>query len=460
MVGAMGKALAARGHRVGIVTPLYAGVRERFAGMRPLNFPLDVPLGMDRARGDVWQLDAAEGLTVYFIEQPGFYERPGLYQHFGADYPDNAERFTFFSKVIVHMALHLPWKPEVVHLNDWQTGLAALLLYHQRLLPGWNTAPQTCLTIHNLAYQGVYPTAKYSLLNVPWSYYNVAGAEFYGQVNCLKSGIAFSREITTVSPTYAREITTPEYGCGLDGLLTLRRSALSGIINGVDYDEWNPASDPHIPHRFDLSDISGKAVCKAELQREFGLPVDPSIPLFGNIGRLADQKGVDILLAAMEQLLQERLQFVLLGSGSLAFQRAFRDMAKRFPDSASVHIGFDEGMSHRIEAGADFFLMPSRFEPCGLNQMYSLRYGTIPIVRRTGGLEDTVTDPRDDMHAANGIKFKDYSAEALAKAIRKGLVLFSDRDLMAAFRRQAMNRDFSWTRTAEAYEGAYGRLIG
>ena len=459
MAGALGKALAQAGHRVGLVTPLYLGVRERFGGLKPLDFPLDFPLGLARFHGEVWTLEPHPGLTVYFIDQPEFYQRSSLYQTHGADYPDNAERFLFFSKAIAHLALHLAWEPEVLHLNDWQTGFAALFIRHQRRQPEGKGVPATCMTIHNLAYQGQFPPGQYALANLPWDYFNPDGVEFYGKVNCLKAGIAFADVITAVSPGYAREITTDQFGCGLDGLLRRRQDALFGILNGVDYQEWDTTNDPFLPHPYSLRDLSGKLAGKLELQKEFGLPPNAAVPLFGNIGRLVGQKGIDILLGALEEMVSANLQFVLLGTGSPEFERACQDLARRFPSQVAVRIGFDERLSHRIEAGCDFFLMPSCFEPCGLNQMYALRYGAIPIVRATGGLDDTVVDAREDAPRADGIKFNEYSAQALAKAIRKALVLFQEPEALAHFRANAMTVDFSWARTADNYLAAYKRAM-
>jgi starch synthase len=459
MAQALGKALAQAGHRVGLVTPLYLGVRERFAGLKLLDLRLDFPLGRARYRGEVWTLEPHPGLTVYFIDQPEFYQRSSLYQAHGLDYPDNAERFMFFSKAIAHLALRLAWKPEVLHLNDWQTGFAALFIQHQRRQSAGQDGPGTCMTIHNLAYQGQFPPAQYALANLPWDYFGPEGAEFYGKVNCLKAGLAFANVITAVSPRYAREITTEEFGCGLEGLLRRRQNVLFGILNGVDYEAWNTTNNPFLPHPYSVDNLSGKAADKFELQKEFGLPLDPAVPLFGNIGRLVEQKGIEVLLAALEEMLGANLQFVLLGTGSPAFERACQDLARRFPSRAAVRIGFDEGLSHRIEAGCDFFLMPSCFEPCGLNQMYGLRYGAIPIVRAIGGLDDTVIDAREDPARADGIKFSEYSAQALAKAIRKALVLFHEPEALAHFRANAMKADFSWTRTAGQYVAAYKRAI-
>ena len=459
MVGALGKALARAGHQAGLVMPLYLGLRERFPQLKRLDLPLDVPLGLRRVQAEVWSLQPAPGLTVYFVDATEFFQRSGLYQKDGVDYPDNAERFVFFAKAVAELAVHLPWKPEVLHLNDWQTALAALLLYHQRKLPGWRDIPRTCLTIHNLAYQGVFPASQYVLANLPWDYFVPEGAEFYSQLNCLKAGIAYSDVITTVSPRYAREILTEEFGCGLDGLLRNRQASLSGILNGVDYEEWDAGTDPYIEKRYSPNHLADKLANKLALQREFGLPADTSVPLFGNIGRLVEQKGVDIMLGALEEMLSANLQFVMLGNGAPVFQRAFQDLARRFPARAAVKIGFDEGLSHRVEAGCDFYLMPSRFEPCGLNQMYSLRYGTVPIVRSVGGLDDTVIDIKENRELANGIKFVDYSGRALAKGMQKALALYAEPELLGQFRLNAMAADFSWERTAQRFVEVYRQAV-
>lgn len=459
MVGSLGKALARAGHQVGILTPLYLGIRERFPRLQKMDLPLDFPLGLQQLHGEVWSLQADQGVTIYFIDQAGLYQRSGLYQKEGVDYEDNAERFIFFSKAIAHVAVHLDWQPEVLHLNDWQTGLTALFLHHARRLSSGENAPRICFTVHNLAYQGLFPASQYVLTNLPWDYFVPAGVEFYGQVNCVKAGIAYSDAITTVSPRYAREITTAELGSGLEGLLRQRHSALYGILNGADYDEWDPSSDPYLTHKFDAQDLSGKTAEKLALQKQFGLPQDEAIPLFGNIGRMVEQKGVDIMLGALEEMLRANVQFVQLGNGASAFQRACQALVLRFPGRAAVHIGFDEALSHRIEAACDFFLMPSRFEPCGLNQMYSLKYGTIPIVRATGGLDDTVTDIREDAAQATGIKFYEYSGRALAKAMQKALALYNEPALLGHFRRNAMGTDFSWDRTAAEFKKVYERLV-
>jgi starch synthase len=460
MSGALAKGLARSGHQVGVVTPLYRGIPERFPDIKRLDWKLEFPLESRQVAGKIWTLAQSDGLTVYFVAQPEFYGRPGIYQENGTDYADNSERFIFFSKAIAHLALHLDWQPELVHLNDWQTGLTALFLQHHARVTGQGSRPRICMTLHNLAYQGLFPVSQYPLTGLPWDYFVPEGVEFYGQLGCLKAGIVYSDVLTTVSPRHAREIITPIDGCGLDGLLRQRQDILFGILNGVDYDEWNTVKNPHLPLPYCAADLCGKAADKQALQNELGLPAEPELPLFGNIGRLVKQKGVDILLGALEEMLPTGIQFVQLGTGLPQFEKAFQELGKRFPTQAAVRIGFDEGLSHRIEAGCDFYLMPSQFEPCGLNQMYSLRYGTIPIVRATGGLDDTVIDPREDVESANGIKFHEYSGAALAKGIRKALALYADGDWLQRFRQNAMAADFSWERTAQEYLDVYRKAVG
>ena len=352
MVGALAKALGRARHQVGLVTPLYRGIRERFPELRRLDYGLSVPLGREWADAQVWTLEPSQGLTIYFIDRAEFYDRPALYTEGGVDYPDNAARYIFFSKCVAHLARYLPWRPELVHVHDWQVGLVPLLILHQRAHEGWNLAPRACLTIHNLAYQGTFPRAQYALTNLSPDYFNPNGVEFWGMMNCLKAGIAYADLLTTVSPRYAREITTVEYGCGLDSLLRDRQESLVGILNGVDYDEWNTGHNPSLKHPFSAEDLSGKAANKAELQKELGLPVEPAVPVFGSITRLADQKGVDIQLGALEEMLSARLQFVLLGSGSPEYEKAYLSLARRYPQKVAVRIGFNQGLSHRVEAGS------------------------------------------------------------------------------------------------------------
>jgi starch synthase len=458
MVGALGKFLARDGHQVSVVTPLYSNILERFPEIKKLDWQLNLPLGNQWVQGNVYVRTFEDQLTIYFIDQKFFYQRTALYSE-GVDYADNAERFTFFSKAVVNLARYLPSPPDIVHIHDWQVGLVPLLILNQKWHEGWHNAPPTALTIHNLAYQGVFPKEKYVLTNLSMDFFNPNGVEFYGMFNFLKAGISYSDLITTVSPRYAREITTEAFGCGLDGTLRQRQNALVGVLNGVDYDEWQTEENVYISHPYNWKDLSGKEAEKLALQKEMGLPADPNIPLFGTVTRLAEQKGVDIQLGALEEMLAANMQFVLLGSGSKDYERGYTKLAARYPTKCAVKIGFDQGLSHRIEAGSDFFIMPSRFEPCGLNQMYSLRYGTIPIVRITGGLDDSVTDISENDDKADGIKFSEYSVRSLAKAIRKALVIYDDKELLEHYRINGMQKDFSWDRTAKAYEKIYKRIV-
>ncbi len=458
MTGALAKALAQNGHQVGLVTPLYAGIQQRFPELQKLEWNMSLPLGGHQVDARVWTLSPAPSLTVYFIDQPDFYYRPGLYEVNNQDFPDNAARFIFLSKAIVHLARYLPWQPEIVHVHDWQTALVPLLTLHQKAREGWKTAPSTCFTIHNLAYQGTFPAHQYALTNLPWDYYP-GGVEFFGNLCCLKAGIVYAGLITTVSPRYAREIATPEFGCGLDGVLRQRAKALSGILNGVDYTEWRTYKNPHVRYDYSWDQMRGKVNNKLLLQKELGLPTDASIPLFGNIGRLTEQKGIDIMLQALDEMLSSRMQFVQLGRGDPLLEEAMRDLARRHPDKVAVRIAFENGLSHRIEAGCDFYLMPSRYEPCGLNQLYSLRYGAIPIVRATGGLDDSVVDIIEALDKADGIKFIDYSAPALGKGIRKALALYGESLLLKHYRKNGMQADFSWNKTSAEYEKVYQALL-
>lgn len=451
MTGALAKYLALAGQTVGIVTPLYTGIRERFPDLKPSRTRIRLPLGARMVEAGVWTHDTPAGFTVYFVDQPEFYGRPGLYMEKGVEYPDNAERFIFFSKCVVHLARTLRWQPELVHVHDWQVGLVPLFVRHLQWREDWTKAPRVCFTIHNQAFQGNFAVWKYELTNLPWDYFQSKGIEFYGAMNCLKAGIVYSDMITTVSPRYAREIMTEAFGCGLDGVLRERQSSLTGILNGVDYDVWKTVNNPHLKHSYSADNLEGKALEKLDLQSELGLPQDRNIPLFGSVTRLSDQKGIDITLPALEEMLSDNMQFVFLGGGDPLFEQEFRSLAARHPAKVAVRIGYDDGLAHRIEAGSDFFLMPSKFEPCGLNQLYSLRYGTVPIVRATGGLDDSVIDATDNIDEANGIKFYEYSARALAKAIRKALVLYERPDLLEHYRQNGMTADFSWEKTAEEY---------
>jgi starch synthase len=454
VAGALPRALRRRGIDVRVVMPLYGGMN--WNALEVLDGALSVPMYYGPARGRVRRgVLAGTDVPVYFLEYHRYFDRPYLYGPPGDAYTDNLERFAFFSRGSLELCKALGFQPDVVHANDWQAGLCAPYLNTVE----WGRplhAAASVFTIHNLAYQGNFDSGAMFITGLGREHFHAGEFEHFGDVNLMKGAIAHSTLLSTVSPTYAAEIQTPAYGFGLDGVLRGRHGDLRGILNGIDFDEWNPATDRHLPQRFDATTLSGKSACKAALQREVGLPVRPDTPLYGIISRLTSQKGFDVLAHALERLLTWDLQIVLLGSGDPEAERFFAELAYQRGDKFRAFIGFDEPLSHRIEGGSDFFLMPSRFEPCGLNQMYSLRYGTLPIVRATGGLRDTVINYDERQVTGTGFMFDDLTADGLANTIGWAQSTYFDRpDHIEAMRRQAMAQDFSWGRAAGLYESMY-----
>jgi len=400
-------------------------------------------------------------VKVWLIDFPPAYDRPGnpYVNAYGHPWHDNAARFALLARVAVAIARDaagLAWQPEVVHAHDWQAGLVPALLATE------TARPATVFTIHNLAYQGLFSYETFLSLNLPESLWSLHALEFHGQMSFIKGGIAFADHITTVSPTYAREIQTPEHGYGLDGLLRHRAAQLSGILNGIDERTWNPARDPHLVSSYSSRRLAHKAPNKAALQKEFDLPVDVDVAMLGLVSRLVNQKGVDLLLDALPALMELPLQLVVLGSGEAHYEQALRDQAARNPERLAVLAGYDEAIAHRIQAGADLFLMPSRFEPCGLSQLYSLRYGTVPLVRRVGGLADTVTDATPDALAAGtatGIVFDAPTPAALVQAVKRALTLRQNVRLWKQMQLAGMRQDFSWRHSASEYLRLYDAAL-
>jgi starch synthase len=451
-------ALAARGHRVAVVTPRYGSIDPIRHGLARL----PVSLSARGERCGLWEKRGGRGAPdFYFLEHDLFYGfRRGFYGEGGGDYPDNAARFAFLSRAALDLPRALAFRPAVVHLNDWQTALAAWFLRGEHADDPWLAGAKSVFTIHNLAYQGMFPKQSMDPLGLPWSIFRLdRGVEFHDQLNFMKAGLSFADALTTVSPNYAREILTVEGGYGLDTVLRSRSGDLFGILNGIDEREWDPSRDPHLPAHFDRGDLRGKVRVKAALQAELGLPVKPHVPLIGLVGRLADQKGVDLVAAAMPALLRADAQVALLGSGQREYEEFFAWVARERPDRFAARIGFDEGVAHRIEAGADLFLMPSRFEPCGLNQMYSLRYGTPPVARGVGGLVDTVED-YDGWRSGTGFLFGPLDPAALVVATRRALEVWRDVRAWRGIQERGMAIDFSWGRSAERYEALFRGLAG
>lgn len=459
MTSALAKYLGAAGAKVGLVTPLYRGVAEQYPEIQRTDRTVEVVLGSRREVAEIWEYQPSENLTVYFVDHVHYFQRAGIYGENNQDYPDNAERFLFLSKVLLKLTFDLPWRPDLVHVHDWQVAMYPLLL-HQAVFEGRVEAPpKTLCTIHNLAYQGVFPAHDWPLTNLDGRFFSPNAAEFFGQMNFLKAGIIFADHVSTVSPSYAEEILTPEFGCGLEGVLGDRKSELTGILNGVDYAEWNTTSNPHLTFPYEPNRMVGKGLEKKRLQQTLGLKVESKVPLFGVISRVVEQKGVEPLVKALRQALNHSMQFVMLGSGDPELELKLQELEQQFPDRVRIRIGYNPELSHRIEAGCDFFLMPSRFEPCGLNQLYSLRYGTIPIVNAAGGLRDSVVDESEDAEQATGIKMNDFSSAAVLEGIYRGMRIFRKPSLLKRYREQGMAADFSWERTATAYLTLYQAIV-
>jgi starch synthase len=463
VTAALPSALAALGHDVRVALPLYQEVDRRRHRFEPTAVRVRVPLGDDTVEGRVWRSSRPESpVLVWAIEQPQLYDRASLYQVQGKDFSDNLTRFSFFAQAALRMLPSLNWQPQVVHAHDWQAALACAHLGmgplgRERFFEG----VRTVFTIHNLAYQGLFTAEQWPLTGLPAEAFRVEGLEFYGRINCLKGAVVSAGALTTVSPTYAREIQTAEFGCGLDGVLRERRESLVGVLNGIDPRGWDPRTDAFLAARYDARALEGKDACKEALQRRQGLAVRPAL-LIGMVQRLTEQKGIDIFMQALEALLALPVEIVLLGTGEPAYHQRLTDAAARFPGRLAVNLTFDNALAHQIEAGADAFLMPSRFEPCGLNQMYSMRYGTVPIVRRVGGLADTVTDATAEAvseDGATGFVFDAYTPQALVEAVRRAVAAFGDRKAWERLMRAGMRQDFSWERSAQAYEAIYERAL-
>jgi starch synthase len=401
------------------------------------------------------------GIPVFVIDCAELYLRGGgIYQDmYGVDWTDNAQRFGLLSRVAAELGCGntpLAWRPDIVHCNDWQAGLAPAYLHFS------DHAAPCVMTIHNLAFQGIFPWQMTAQLGLPQRCFQPHGVEFFGNLSFLKAGLYYASHITTVSPSYAKEIQTDALGFGLQGLLYDRREVLTGVLNGIDTREWNPAADPCLAKPYDSKNLVAKSANKRELQKRMGLKMDPAIPLFGLVSRFTHQKGVDLVVQIAPLLLEMPAQLVLLGSGDVELQRAVLELARAHPGRIAVYIGFDEGLSHLIEAGADIFLMPSRFEPCGLNQMYSQRYGTPPVVHATGGLIDTVVDfapdvsPPDD---ASGFMFNQMDGPSLYAATQRAVAAYQDKKIWRGLQRNGMRRDFGWGKSAATYRGIYAQLM-
>ncbi|MDO8679794.1 MAG: glycogen synthase GlgA [Acidobacteriota bacterium] len=448
---ALAKALGRLGHDVTVMTPRYRAVA---AGA--IVGTVTIEVASHAFRADLHEVTLGPGARVLLVDCPELYDRRGIYNEDGKDYPDNAVRYAFLSAAAVNWASQQAKPFDVLHAHDWQSGLVPV---YARSLTG--KIPGTVFTIHNLAYQGLFSKAWVPRLGLRWQDFTIGGFEFYDQLSFLKAGLAFASAITTVSPTYAEEIQRPEYGHGLDGVVRARRDVLAGMLNGIDTDEWNPATDPLLPQPFDAAHLGRKAASKKALLEMFGLPADEhslARPVIGMVSRMVDQKGLDLIAAVASVLPALGASFVIVGTGEPRYQGMWTRLSELHPDRISAFIGFDERRAHLVEGGADIFLMPSRFEPCGLNQMYSMRYGTVPVVRAVGGLVDTVRPYNPRNGQGTGLLFSEYRPDAMLDALGRALSAFGNKKLWTRLQKNGMRADFSWDRSAAEYVKMYKRV--
>jgi starch synthase len=459
VAGTLPKFLKPLGCDLRMVMPYYRMVKDSGLPLQYLGQEIEVPIGDEILRADIYQGHLNQDIPVYFIGRDEFFDREHLYSTPRGDYFDNAERFIFFSKATLILCQLISFSPSLIHHHEWQTGL--IPAYLRSIYQNDPLFSQTAavFTIHNIAYQGIFKKEKFSLTGLPIEMYNPEGIEFWERINFMKAGVVYADIINTVSQKYAEEIQTAEYGYGLEGILRKRKEDLYGILNGVDYQDWNPSDDPHLIARYDSQNLSGKKECKKDLLQEFQLPSSLlNAPLLGMISRLADQKGFDLLSEILEELFTLDIGFVLLGTGEQKYHDLFTQVARRYPRKAGVRITYDNRLAHKIEAGADFFLMPSKYEPCGLNQIYSLKYGTIPIVRATGGLDDTIVHYDPLTRKGNGFKFTRYDAHEFLNQIKVAIGFYFQPKHWKQLLHNAIAADFSWQGSARSYLQLYQRL--
>ncbi len=458
VAGALPKAIKELGHDIRIVLPKYQMVDAAKWGLNLVASGIAVTIGNSTETADVYESVIPDSdVPVYFIGNDKFFNRKELYTVAGKDYEDNAERFIFYCKAALEFLKQKGWRPDIVHCNDWQS--AMMIAYIKLLNDPYFSKAATVYSVHNMAYQGMFPKEKFGLTGISWDHLNYHEMEAYGTFNVSKTGFVYADMISTVSETYGKEIQTKEYGCGLDALLRERSQDILGILNGIDYDLWDPAKDPAIPKKYSVNTISLKYDNKAALQRKNGLKEDPKIPLVGIVTRLADQKGLDIIAGAIEDIFSLGYQMVVLGTGEPKYHELLKKEKLKHPDSIGVNLGFDAALAQLIYAGCDMFLMPSRYEPCGLGQMISFKYGTVPIVRKTGGLADTVFEYDTETGEGNGFVFTDPTSKAFLDTMKRALAVYKDKKSWDSLVKKIMKLDFSWNSSAKKYISLYMKAI-
>lgn len=440
------------------IMPFYREVRAKNLNLKQIFTGLEVKWPGQEKSFSVHEF-LADGFRVYLVDNPRYFDRDYLYSTPQGDYPDNGQRFAFFSLAALETLRALSFKPDVIHAHDWQSALSFAYLKHLSHPDRFFSDTRLLFTIHNLAYQGLFPQEILEQVGLPVCLFNPEDLEFYGKVNYLKAGLLYSDAISTVSPTYSQEIQTPEFGCGLDGVLRKRSARLFGILNGIDYHEWNPETDPALPAHYSKNNLAGKSICRMELLRYFNFPVESAWPVVGMVSRLAGQKGFDLLVKSLDELLKKEAYLVILGTGEVEIQNLLLQAQKKYPDRLGLKIAFDDRLARLIYAGSDFFLIPSRYEPCGLTQMYSLRYGTVPVVRSTGGLKDTIFEFDPGTLRGNGFLFKEYESRALLEALSRALAFCRQEPFWSSLVDNALSCNFSWEKSAEDYFQFYSRMI-
>ncbi len=467
VLGILPRTLRSMGHDVRMVLPRYSTIDSARFRLLPMMPEMRVQYGPQTIVGSVLRCPfPGTDMPVYFIDEPRLFHREGLYGNGRVDYPDNDRRFAFFNMAVLWLLKGLDWQPDIIHLNDWQSGLVSVLLrHHPKVRHDAFFAPiRTVFSIHNLSYQGNFDKFLVPAIGLPWSVFTHDGMEFFGRASFLKAGLVYSDALVAVSPTYSREIQTEELGAGMDGTLRLQAGKLTGILNGIDTSEWDPARDEHIPANYTAKDLSGKQRCKAALLKEGGLSGGKDLPLVGMISRIISAKGFDLIVQRIERMLDLPARFYILGSGDAELEDALKTAAEEHPERIALRIGYEPALSHRIIAGADIFLMPSFYEPCGLTQLYSMRYGTIPVVHRTGGLSDTVRHATSESvrrGEGTGFLFGTYSAEDMLETLKGAIRMYDEEpELWKALQQNAMRQDFSWERSSAEYEKLYKSLTG
>ena len=451
VVEGLPQALQALGHEVAVLLPRYHG--NKMASL--LVSSVTTALGEKLRFPAIGEAPPVKGVRYFFVDDPAYFDRPQLYGDKSGDYVDNAERFAEFSRMAIEVMKRV-WLPDVVHCHDWQTALVPVLLRTQHAIDPVVRSLPVVFTIHNLGYQGIFPQAALRETGLPQTLFTIDTLEYYGKVNLLKGGLIFADYLTTVSRRYAKEIQTPEFGCGLEGVIRRRADRLVGILNGVDYAAWSPESDSLIAQNYSVHDLEGKKVCKKDLLAAFHLPPENlERPVLGIVSRFVDQKGFDLIADVAADLMRENIALAVLGSGLPEYEKLFKALADKNPARVGVKIGYDNTLAHKIEAGADIFLMPSRYEPCGLNQIYSLRYGTPPVVRATGGLDDTIQNYSARTQQGTGFKFEEYDGAALLGAVRAALKAYRDPKVWHTIQANGMAKDYSWKASAGAYVTLY-----